>query len=141
MKLTNLAMEDDVYGVRHMNELHKRIVKRGEIYLLDIGDGKGSEQKGVKYGIVIQNNVGNIHSPNTIVAIITSQHKTLMPTHVDFMFKKESTILAEQIRTVSKERLIRKVGEVSEDTMRELDRALMISLGLCPEFNSNLREG
>lgn len=79
-------------------------IKRGEIYSADFGAGFGSEQGGVRPVLILQNNMGNKHSPTTIVAAITSRKtKTALPTHVAIMtsgLKTESTVLLEQIRTI-----------------------------------------
>ena len=58
-------------------------VKRGEIYLADLSDGTGSEQKKVRPVLIIQNNLGNKYSPTTIVACLSSKTvtKANIPTH------------------------------------------------------------
>ena len=84
-------------------------IKRGEIYAVDFGAGFGSEQGGIRPSLILQNDIGNKHSPTTIVAAITGRKtKAALPTHVKIMakgLKTESTVLLEQIRTIDKARL------------------------------------
>lgn len=110
---------------------------KGDIYFVRLGEtGVGSEQRGDRYAVIVQNNTGNKYSPTIIVALITtSVHKAKLPTHVEINqnnsgIPEPSIIICEQIRTIDKLRLERKVGHLSEDKKQELDRALCISLGL-----------
>ena len=86
-------------------------VKRGDIYYADLSPVVGSEQGGVRPVLIIQNNVGNRHSPTVICAAITSRmNKAKLPTHVEidarrYRIVKNSVILLEQIRTIDKRRL------------------------------------
>lgn len=111
-------------------------VKRGDIYYADLSPVVGSEQGGVRPVIVIQNNVGNKYSPTVIVAAITSQiNKAKLPTHVElkapkFGLPKDSVVLLEQIRTIDKKRLKDRIGRFDDDTMKEIDDAIRISLGI-----------
>ncbi|MCG1009924.1 type II toxin-antitoxin system PemK/MazF family toxin [Salinicoccus sp. ID82-1] len=111
-------------------------MKRGEVYLADLSPVQGSEQGGKRPVVIIQNNVGNYHSPTVIVAAITGRiNKAKIPTHVEiskdaYNLDKDSVILLEQIRTVDKKRLREKLTYLNEDKMKEVDKALMISLDL-----------
>ncbi|MGN1208051.1 MAG: type II toxin-antitoxin system PemK/MazF family toxin [Christensenellales bacterium] len=111
------------------------IIKRGELYLADLSPVVGSEQGGVRPVLVIQNDIGNKYSPTVIVSAITSKiFKAKLPTHISldadcFGLSKDSIILLEQIRTIDKLRLKEKIGELSSLKMKEVDRALLISLG------------
>ncbi len=113
-----------------------KCVRKGEIYYADLAPVKGSEQGGVRPVLVIQNDIGNKYSPTTIVCILTSQkNKSDIPTHVflgqKFGLPKESFALLEQIRTIDKVRLKRKVGEIKDNRiMDQIDRAIHISFGL-----------
>ena len=86
-------------------------IKRGDIYYADLSPVVGSEQGGVRPVLIIQNDVGNRHSPTVICAAITSQmHKAKLPTHVEldsdkYDMVKDSVILLEQLRTIDKRRL------------------------------------
>ena len=98
------------------------VVKRGEIYYANLSPVIGSEQDGIRPVLVVQNNIGNKYSPTIIVVAITSKLKNNLPTHVKFDgekygLEKESVILVEQIRTLDKSRLIKKVGMVDEKIM------------------------
>ncbi len=111
-------------------------MKRGDIYYADLRPVVGSEQGGIRPVLIIQNDVGNTHSPTVIVAAITSKlHKTQLPTHIMLNSRsceliKDSVILLEQIRTIDKQRLKSHVCHLDEEMMAKVDRALRISLAL-----------
>ena len=94
----------------------------------------GSEQGGVRPVLVIQNNVGNRHSPTVICAAITSKmNKAKLPTHIeistrDYKIVKNSVILLEQIRTIDKQRLQEYVCHIDSAMMQKVDKAIRISL-------------
>lgn len=109
---------------------------RGEIYYADLGDGIGSEQKGIRPVVILQNNTGNKYSPTVIVAPATTKtnKKEHLPTHfnvcnVDGLYRR-SVIMLEQIRTIDKQRLHRYIGSLSEKQLEELKIPLEISVGL-----------
>lgn len=110
-------------------------IKRGEIYYADLSPVVGSEQGGVRPVLIIQNDVGNKYSPTVIVSAITSQlGKAKLPTHIElpssqYNLPKDSVALLEQIRTLDKRRLKGKVTHLSDSKMKEVDRAILISLG------------
>ena len=114
-------------------------VRRGDIFYADLSPVVGSEQGGIRPVLVIQNNVGNRHSPTIICAAITSRmNKAKLPTHIelaaaDFGLAKDSVVLLEQIRTLDKRRLKERIGELSPLCMRKVDNALLISLGFGKE--------
>lgn len=109
-------------------------INRGDIFYADLSPVKGNEQDGVRPVLCIQNDIGNLHSPTTIVAALTSRRtKHKLPTHVKVHTKgltKKSIVLLEQIRTIDKSRLEKFVGTVDESDMKKIDQALMISIGL-----------
>jgi len=110
-------------------------VRRGEIYWVDFGIPRGSEQASKRPALVIQNDTGNETSPTTIVAAITSKIKKLYPFHVGVSsvesgLPQDSTILLEQLLTISQDRLMQRCGQLSPDKMREVDQALRHSLGM-----------
>ena len=112
------------------------LVKRGEIYYADLSPVVGSEQGGVRPVLIVQNDVGNRHSPTVIAAAITSRlDKTRLPTHIniraaDTGLAKDSVVLLEQIRTLDKRRLKDRMGELDEPSMTRVDHALQVSFGL-----------
>ena len=89
------------------------VIKRGDMFYADLSPVVGSEQGGIRPVLVIQNDVGNKYSPTVIVSAITSQlNKNKLPTHIElntekFGLKSDSVILAEQIRTIDKNRAYR----------------------------------
>ena len=106
-------------------------MKRGQIYYADLSPSVGSEQGGKRPVLIIQNDVGNKYSPTTIIAPITSQTKTKVPTHVKVTMPTgiPSIILLEQIRVIDKSRLDSKpIGRMK--SMENVDKAIAISLGL-----------
>jgi mRNA interferase MazF len=110
-------------------------IVRGSLYYADLNPVIGSEQGGVRPVVVIQNDVGNRHSPTVIIAAITSKAiKTTLPTHhvLDATggLERDSVVLLEQIRTVDKRRLGDYVGVLGQRDMQGVDRALAVSVGL-----------
>ena len=111
-------------------------VKRGEVFYADLSPVVGSEQGGVRPVLIVQNDMGNRHSPTVIAAAITSKHdKTSLPTHIDVKagrtgLAKDSVVLLEQIRTLDKRRLREKAGQIDADMLHKVDEALEISFGL-----------
>ncbi len=114
---------------------------RGEIYLANLELVVGSEQGGIHPVVILQNNVGNKHSPTTIAAPITTKRvPNSLPIHV-FVFAtrsglpQDSCVLMEQIRLLDKSRLTEKIGKVNAITMDYIDTALKISVGLNSKYN------
>ena len=109
-------------------------IKRSEIYYADLNPVKGSEQGGVRPVLIIQNDKGNKHSPTTIVAAITSKlDKHRLPTHVGVKtdgLPLNSLVLLEQICTMDKSRILEYVGILDDETMVQVDAALIISVGI-----------
>ncbi|MCL2399500.1 MAG: type II toxin-antitoxin system PemK/MazF family toxin [Defluviitaleaceae bacterium] len=111
----------------------ERNIYRGCVYYVDLSPVKGSEQDGVRPVLVIQNNTGNKYSPTIIGAVITSRNKTSLPTHVEVAgqgLSASSIIMAEQLRTIDKCRLENYVTKLNSYTMRQVDKALSVSLDL-----------
>ena len=110
-------------------------IKRGELYYADLSPVVGSEQGGIRPVLVVQNDVGNKYSPTVIAAAVTSKiNKAKLPTHIEppsspYGLVRDSVILLEQIRTLDKRRLKERIGELNEQTMSKVDKAILISLG------------
>ena len=111
-------------------------VKRGDIYYADLSPVVGSEQGGIRPVLIIQNDVGNRHSPTVICAAITSRmNKAKLPTHVEIDARRDhivrnSVVLLEQIRTIDKQRLKDLVCHLDEEIMNKVDEAIRISFEL-----------
>ena len=111
-------------------------IRRGDIYYADLRPVVGSEQGGVRPVLIIQNDVGNKHSPTVIAAAITSRtSKNPLPTHIDVMsnvtgLTKDSVVLLEQIRTIDKSRLKERMGHLDDGAMAAVNSAISISFGL-----------
>ena len=112
------------------------LIRRGDIYYADLRPVVGSEQGGVRPVLIIQNDIGNRHSPTVICAAITSRmNKAKLPTHIElnavrYHMVKDSVILLEQLRTIDKVRLKDKIGHLDSEIMEKVGKALRISLEL-----------
>ena len=97
-------------------------VHRGEVFYADLSPVVGSEQGGIRPVLIIQNEIGNRHSPTVIAAAITSrQDKNRLPTHI--------SVRADRCG-LAKGRLRERAGRIPEDDMRRVDEALGVSMGL-----------
>lgn len=112
----------------------ERNILRGDMYYADLSPVIGSEQGGNRPVLIIQNNIGNKHSPTVIVAAITGKasQKAKLPTHcyleAENGLEMQSIVLLEQIRTIDKKRLNGYIGRLEE--MQEVNHALAVSMGL-----------
>ena len=111
------------------------VYRRGDIYYADLNPVCGSEQGGKRPVVVIQNNIGNVHSPTLIVATITTkQDKRKYPTHYPIKenpaFTEPSVIMLEQLRTIDKKRLSDRLGQLSAKDMQRVESAMSVSLGM-----------
>jgi len=109
-------------------------VKRGQVWIAELGGASGCEQAGARPVLIIQNDVGNYFSPTVIVAALTDAKKRYMPTHVNIKAQlglyKDSTVLLEQIRTIDKKKVKKFVCTLPTDVMREVDSKILFSLGM-----------
>ncbi len=112
------------------------LIRRGDIYYADLSPVVGSEQGGIRPVLIVQNDVGNRHSPTVIAAAITSRiNKNRLPTHIEvdarsYGLARDSIVLLEQIRTLDKRRLKERMGHLDREAMDRVDRAISISFGL-----------
>ena len=112
------------------------VIRRGDIFYADLRPVVGSEQGGIRPVLIIQNDIGNRHSPTVICAAITSKmNKAKLPTHVEinadrYEIMRDSVILLEQVRTIDKVRLKEKVCHLDQDVLERINRALCVSLAL-----------
>ena len=112
------------------------LIKRGDVYLVNFDPTIGSEIRKTRPALILQNDIANRFSPITIVAAISSQFsEPPYPTEVRVTppeggLSANSVILLNQIRSIDKKRLIKRLGLLSVETMRRVDRATLISLGL-----------
>ena len=118
---------------------------RGQLYYADLSKGVGSEQEGYRPVLIIQNDVGNKYSPTVIVAVVTNKggEKPKLPPHY---LREENTVgltapsivRLGQLRTLDKRRWERYIGGVDSCHIREINRALAVSVGLMEEMPENL---
>ena len=111
--------------------------KRGDIYLVNFDPTLGAEIRKTRPALILQNDIANKYSPVTIVAAISSKYDNpLYPTEVLISAKArtglavDSVVLLNQIRTVDKKRLAKRLGKLSSAKMEEVNQALRISVGL-----------
>lgn len=111
-------------------------IYRNSIIMVSFGENQGSVQKGIRPAVVIENDIGNRHSTTTIVVPITGRIKKPLPTHHElssknyYCLKCDSTILGEQVLTISKEQIIDVIGHLREDDEVKLNRILAISMNI-----------
>lgn len=110
-------------------------IQKGDIYYAMLDPVIGSEQKGKRPVVVIQNNLANKHSPTVIIAPITTILKKLyIPTHIvinkNNFLKKDSTILVEQVRVIDKSRIEKFLGRLTNLQMKQIDQALINAFGI-----------
>lgn len=116
-----------------------QLILRGEIYKAALDPVLGSEQGGTRPVLIVQNNVGNKYSPTVIALAVTSRmSKARLPTHIEVErgvagLPRDSLILAEQVRTLDKQRLLCRMGALPAELMAQVERAMRMSLGLGPE--------
>ena len=109
---------------------------RGDVVVANLEPVTGSEQGGIRPVLILQNDVLNKRSPTTIIAPITSKIYTKeYPTNVfllkeDFGLDKNSTVLLNQIKTIDKSRITKKISSLDREIMKKVDLAIKISLDL-----------
>jgi Growth inhibitor len=111
-----------------------REIKRGDIFLANLDPVIGSEQRGIRPCLILQNNIGNHYASTVIVAPITNRKKSNLPTHCNLDSVRgiscSSQVLLEQIRVIDKCRLVRHMASLCNDKMEEINRAIAISLDI-----------
>ena len=113
-------------------------MKRGDVYMAVLDPVLGSEQGGRRPVVIMQNDIGNLHSPTIIAVPLTASTKPPLPTHAlipggEGGLWRDSIALCEQVRTLEKTRLGRRLGALGEQSLRTVERALQVSLDIaCP---------
>jgi mRNA interferase MazF len=106
------------------------------VYLVNFDLTIGAEIKKTRPALILQNDIANRYSPITIVAAITSQfEERLYPTEVLVRAPEgglgvDSVVLLNQIRSIDKRRLVRRLGVLKPETMEQVEQAIMVSFGL-----------
>ena len=114
-----------------------KILKRGEIWWVDWSPGRGSEQQGIRPALIVQTDAANLNPkyPNTIVVAISTKGKPV-PFHIPVQpssqngLSKVSYIKTEQLLTISKERLIKRIGVLEKEVMEQVEKAIKLVLDL-----------
>ena len=110
--------------------------KRGDVFLVNFDPTLGAEIRKTRPALVLQNDIANRHSPITIVAAVTSRFgDRLYPTEVligapEAGLSTDSVVLLNQIRSIDRRRLVKRLGSANLETMTRVDQALRVSLGL-----------
>lgn len=110
-------------------------IRRNEIYLANLGKTVGSEERGIRPVLIVQNNLGNKYSPTTIIVPITSRiEKNSIPTHIRIKpfgkMKYDGTIMAEQVKVIDKKRLMNRIEVLPEEYIDAVNRAIKIATNL-----------
>jgi len=110
---------------------------RGEVYQANLDPIAGSEQGGTRPVLIVSRDALNVNAPIVIVVPLTGREnkRRFYPTHVELTagesgLTKNSVVLCEQVRAISKDRLTKKIGQVSPQRMSFVDAALKISMDL-----------
>ena len=132
----NVFYKEESYDKLSAKEKRRLSFYREDIIMIDLGqEGSiGSEQRGYRPAIVIQNNVGNAYSPTLVVALITTKDKADIPTHMNVDLYEPSTIMAEQVRTIDKCRVHKKIGRLKSEYIHRLNHCIAVSMGLTNNF-------
>lgn len=119
--------------------MDERKIFRGQIYYVYPRDCEiGSEQKSGRPAIVVSNDVGNEYSRVVEVVFLTTRDKKPLPTHVAINSARHPSIaLCEQIDTVDKERIGNYINEVTQAELKEIERALLISLDIASNIKGS----
>ena len=107
----------------------------GDIFYADFGHRPGSRMHGVRPAMVVQNDIGNLHAPTTIVAALTTEIKKIyQPTHVvvcaSFGLSKQSVLMLEHLFKINKHTVLSYVGTASKGVVDRVDKALVVSVGI-----------
>ena len=107
------------------------VIRRGDMFYADLSPVVGSEQGGIRPVLIIQNDIGNKHSPTVIAAAITSQTgKTKLPTHIE-IGSQNNGLKADSVVLTDKSRLKEKIGNIDDEhIISQVNNALGVSFGL-----------
>lgn len=106
-------------------------ILRGDIFMVERSiESSGHEQFGGRPAVIVSNNTGNHFSNCVEVVFLTTAQKKPMPTHVSIIGKLPSTALCESVTTISKEKLGDYIRSCTDNEMKQIDEAIMVSLGL-----------
>lgn len=117
-----------------MSKNSQSFPRRGDVWLVNFNPRRGSEQRGIRPALIIQNDIGNEFGSTTIVAAVTTTIKpypvTVLIHGEDTGLEKKSMVNLAQLLTVDKMRLFKKLGDLTEDQLMQVDEALRVSLGI-----------
>lgn len=130
-----MLRNDNRSSRRDPSSVKNWIYRRGDIYLVDFDPVVGSEQGGVRPGLIVQNDIGNFFSSTTVAFPITTHLKRLdLPTHVLLEnvrgLTATSMVCVEQPKPIDKQRVLRYLGKISPEQMRKVEEAMIIEFGM-----------
>ncbi|MGD6848817.1 type II toxin-antitoxin system PemK/MazF family toxin [Rossellomorea aquimaris] len=110
-------------------------VNKGDVYLADLGKGIESEQGGIRPVVIVSNHINNCYSPTVTIVPVTGQiTEAKLPTHVELGFlinqERKSVVLVEQIKTISKKRLLQFITSLDSKLIDEIDDSISIQMQL-----------
>ncbi|MFQ9704500.1 MAG: type II toxin-antitoxin system PemK/MazF family toxin [Enterocloster clostridioformis] len=111
-------------------------IRKGDVYYADLTPVVGSEQGGVRPVLIIQNNIGNRHSPTVIVAAITQKPLQTPPSNPCVSLsavcglRQDSMVLLEQVQTIDQSRLREYIGRLNPSQLQFVNQALAVSFGM-----------
>ena len=133
---SNMKTLEQLKAELYAEEMRLQDIKRGQIVMLDLPTVSGSVQNGLRPCVIISNNKANKFSPNVIAVPLTSRNKKDMPTHYLLEPSKRnglrvaSTVLAEQILTVSKNAIKKIIGIVDDQHIDNVNKIIKESISL-----------
>jgi mRNA interferase MazF len=117
-------------------------VKKGDIYLVNLGEGEGSIQGKMRACIIVSNEKANTYSPVIHVVPLTSKAKRNLPTHVkigmESGLQQESVAIAEQARLIDKSMIVKKLGQIDSVTLDKVETSILVQFGLLEKINKIL---
>jgi len=110
----------------------EKLIRRGDIYWVDLPDSNGREIKDTHPALVVSNDRQNTASPLIVIIPITSLKESdkVFSFQLPITLEKKSVILVDQIRTIDRDKFLGKITEVQEKLMEEVERKIHFVLAL-----------